>query len=109
MGYRAHFLTEKKVQYDGGVFNLHCEELANFISSECENAYISDDKEQWEIPVDDFKKMLTNLEEKFEPTEEVVGDYTVEECLTIFKHWLNWTEEHRENYTYPYYIYIEWF
>lgn len=113
MSYKAHFLTEKKVKYDSGVFN-HCrEELANFISSESENSIIYEDngmlKEQWEIPIDDFKKMLTNLEENFEPKEKVIRDYTAEDCLIIFTRWLKFVEGHRENYTYPDYINIEWF
>lgn len=113
MGYRAHLLKEKKVQYDIGVFNHHFEELADFISSEIGNSVIYNEygnvNDQWEIPIDDFKKMITNLEKNFDPKEYIMGDYTAEDCLIIFKDWLNWTEGHRENYTHPDYIYIEWY
>lgn len=113
MSYKAHLLEEKKVQYDTGVFN-HCyEELADFINSECENSNIYNEfgyvKDQWEIPINDFKKMITNIEENFEPEEYIIKDYTVEDCQIIFKHWLNLAEKNRENYTDPDYIYIEWF
>ena len=117
MGFRAHVRTRSLIDYGMEGFNHLQYELAGFITEHCEDSYLYDDNDwcrnDWEINRDQFKEMVKYIEENYEDGEQVLparfGEgYTKENILYIFNAWLEQTED-QYDFTYPGYIYIDWF
>lgn len=112
MGYRLHYLTKRITKTEGGYFSHSFAEVAKIISDYCNDAVMYDENgyllENWEIPRDDFEKMVKDISAEYEPNEILFDDctceYFVDVCKTILKNTAN-----RDDFTYPDWIYIEWF
>ena len=64
MGYRAHALTKREIEYGSGEFNWQTDKLKGILRSYCPSSFFGEyeDGEDWEISKDEFKKMLEEIE-----------------------------------------------
>lgn len=112
MGYRAHIRTKSIIEYDTGRFNHCIKELSAFIKQQCPNANTLDEWENptdsWEIPIDEIENMIKNLNYDWEEDEIVFGDYTAEDLIDFFSDAIDYNKV-SENYSFPDFIYIDWF
>ena len=116
MGFRAHIRTESLINYGMEAFNHLQQELGDFISEHCDECYIEDEsgyKDEWEISRDEFEKMIQYIKENYDDDDILIHDhhyigYNKQEVLDIFDTWLK-QSSNPLNFTYPDYIYIDWF
>ena len=115
MGFRAHVRTESIIHYGSEAFNHMRAELGDYISEHCNECYIENEsgyKDEWEILRDDFERMVRYIKENYEDGETVIGygsnAYSKEDVLDVFETWLR-QSSNPLNFTYPEYIYIDWF
>lgn len=66
MGYRAHALTKREIEYGDGKFNWQTDKLKDILRAYCPTSFFGGDEwgdgEDWEISKTEFKKMLAEIE-----------------------------------------------
>ena len=65
MGYRAHALTKREVEYGNGTFNWNTDTLKKVLKGYCPTSFYGGDEwgdgEDWEVSTHVFKEMLGEI------------------------------------------------
>ena len=108
MGYKLRQRTKSIIEYDKEKFNGLYEELSMFLSELDIKVYKNEDYWKcWEIERSEVKKIVEYLG-NCEPDKVVLGDYTANDLKKVFENYLA-VNEKEENFSYPDYIYLDWF
>lgn len=106
MGNKLHQRTKNIVEYSNETLftNLNSD-LFDFLK-ECDvNVYGNEDN--WEIQVSELEKAIEYLG-NCEQDKIVFDKYTAKELKKTFEKWIK-VNENKDNFTYPDYIYLDWF
>ena len=114
MGFRAHVHRKHFIEYDDGQFNHQIDELEEFLRGADAHIHIVEDNdgvEDWELRVEDLKRIVNNLEDTTEDlaTEaSPIEGWTTQELVDTLTRWIN-ISSNPENNCNPDYVYISWF
>lgn len=113
MGTRAHIRTVSRIKYEEVPFSNEMEELADILDKySCDNLLYDESnclKDEWEISVENLKKVIEGLNQYYEPDEFVFNDWTCQQLTDTFERWINLNKRNESNLDFPDVVQIDWF
>lgn len=107
MRYKLHQRTKNIVEYTNEtLFNHLYNDLFDFLR-ECDVS-IYENGDNWEIQVSELEKAIEYLG-NCEQDKIVFDKLTAKELKETFEKWIETNEKNKDNFTYPDYIYLDWF